>query len=145
MSMFRSNEEDGRDNMIESDDTVIGHSIKIEGDLVSNGSVVVEGEVVGSLKTEQTLRVGERARVVAEIKAKEAFVSGKVDGNVSVEGKLELAETAEVNGDIQAQTLSIAAGAVFNGRCSMTENSASANKAMSEKASGQEEGEAKAE
>jgi len=143
--MFRSNDDDGRDNLAESDDTVIGHSIKIEGDLVSNGSIVVEGEVVGSLKTEQTLRVGERAKVVAEIKAKEAFISGKVNGNVSVQGKLELSETAEVNGDIQAQTLSIAAGAVFNGRSSMTENPAETNKAQSEKAGEPDREEEKAE
>ena len=118
--MFRSNDEEGKNNLVEADDTVIGRSIKIEGDLVSNGSIVIEGEVVGSLKTEQTLRVGEKAKVVAEVKAKEAFISGKVDGNVAVLGKLELAQTAEVNGDIQAQVLTIAAGAVFNGKCSMS-------------------------
>src|SRR3989338_10210694 len=119
--MFRSNDEEAKNNSMENDDTVIGRSIKIEGDLVSNGSIVVEGEVIGSLKTEQTLRIGEKAKVIAGVKAKEAFVSGRVDGNISVQGKLELAETAEVNGDIEAQTLSIAAGAIFNGKCSMTE------------------------
>ncbi len=123
--MFRSNDEEEKD-FNEVDDTVIGHSIKIEGDLVSNGSITVEGEVVGSLKTEQVLRVGERAKIVADVKAREALVSGKVNGNVAVEGKLELAETAEVNGDISAATLSIAAGAVFNGRCSMTNQGQSA-------------------
>ncbi|MBI5076790.1 polymer-forming cytoskeletal protein [Candidatus Falkowbacteria bacterium] len=121
--MFKSNEKEESNNFHESDDTVIGRSIKIEGDLVSNGSIVIEGEVIGSLKTEQTLRVGENAKVKAEVKAKEAFISGKVDGNVSVDSKLELASTAELNGDIKAQTLSIAAGAIFNGRSTMTENS----------------------
>lgn len=119
--MFKTSEKEDSNNYHESDDTVIGRSIKIEGDLVSNGSIVIEGEVVGSLKTEQTLRVGENAKVKAEVKAKEAFVSGKIDGNVSVDGKLELASTAELNGDIKAQTLSIAAGAIFNGHCAMTE------------------------
>jgi cytoskeletal protein CcmA (bactofilin family) len=135
--MFRSNDDESKANFAENDDTVIGRSIKIEGDLVSNGSIVVEGEVVGSLKTEQTLRIGEKAKVTAGVKAKEAFVSGRVDGNISVQGKLELAETAEVNGDIEAQTLSIAAGAIFNGKCSMTEkvggNAVKANVAKAEK------------
>jgi cytoskeletal protein CcmA (bactofilin family) len=126
--MFKSSEKEEFNNFHESDDTVIGRSIKIEGDLVSNGSIVIEGEVIGSLKTEQTLRVGENAKVKAEIKAKEAFISGKVDGNVSVDGKLELASTAELNGDIKAQTLNIAAGAVFNGHCAMTEKVGLASK-----------------
>lgn len=119
--MFKSSEKEDFNNCQESADTVIGRSIKIEGDLVSNGSIVIEGEVIGSLKTEQTLRVGENAKVKAEVKAKEAFISGKVDGNVSVDEKLELASTAELNGDIKAQTLSIAAGAIFNGHSAMTE------------------------
>ena len=117
--MFKTNDEEGRE-FNEADDTVIGHSIKIEGDLVSNGSIIVEGEVNGSVATEQTLRVGEKAKVKAEVKAREAFVSGKVDGNIDVSDKLELSETAEVNGDIQASTLTIAAGADFNGKCTMT-------------------------
>lgn len=115
-----------------ADDTVIGHSIKIEGDLVSAGSIVVEGEVTGSVKTDQTLRIGEKAKVTAEVRAKEAFVSGKVNGNIIVEGKLELNESAEVNGDIQAKTVSIAAGAVFNGKCSMTETAAAQRPALEE-------------
>jgi len=117
--MFKTNDEEGRE-FNDADDTVIGHSIKIEGDLVSNGSIIVEGEVTGSVATEQVLRVGEKAKVKAEVKAREAFVSGKVDGNVNVSDKLELSETAEVNGDIQARVLTIAAGAVFNGKCTMT-------------------------
>ena len=121
--MFKNNEEDYNNNGSDvQDDTVIGQSIKIEGDLVSNGSIVVEGEVVGSLKTEQTLKIGEKAKVVANIKANDAFISGKVQGNVDIKGKLELSASAEVNGDIKASILTIAAGAVFNGSCSMTEN-----------------------
>ena len=45
--MFRSNDEEAQDNLSGVDETVIGHSIKIEGDLVSNGSIAVEGEVIG--------------------------------------------------------------------------------------------------
>lgn len=119
--MFKSNGEDYK-TMAGTDDTVIGGSIKIEGDLKSNGSIVVEGEVVGSLKTAASLRVGDRAKIVATVEAKEALISGKVQGNVVVQDKLELMSTAEINGDIQATTLIIAAGAVFNGKCTMTES-----------------------
>jgi len=103
------------------EDTVIGRSIKIEGDLVSNGSINVEGEVVGSLKTDKILRVGEQAKVVAAVKAEEAFISGCVEGNIVVRGKVELASSAVVSGDIQSSVLIIASGAVFNGRSVMNE------------------------
>lgn len=117
--MFKPNGKDDFEDVNSAEDTIIGSSIKIEGDLVSNGSIVVEGKVKGSLKTDKTLRVGERAEVTADVSAKEALISGKVDGNIVVQDKLELTETAEVNGDIKAGTLTITAGAVFNGNCSM--------------------------
>jgi len=111
------------------DETVIGHSIKIEGDLVSNGSIAVEGEVIGSIKTEQTLKIGAQAKVTAEVKAQSAIISGKVEGNIVVEDKLELNESAEVTGDITAKVVSIAAGAVFNGKCTMSNGRKSSEKA----------------
>jgi cytoskeletal protein CcmA (bactofilin family) len=121
--MFKNENEDGYNSDSSAvDDTVIGSSIKIEGDLVSNGSITVEGEVVGTLKTEKTLKIGEKAKVVADVKAQEAFVSGQIQGNVLVTDRLELSSTAEINGDIQASTLIIAAGAVFNGKSTMSEN-----------------------
>jgi len=120
--MFKNSEEGYGPETNGVEDTLIGSSIKIEGDLVSNGSINVEGEVVGSLKTEKRLRVGEKAKVVADVKAQEAFISGAVQGNIVVSGRLELSSTAKVNGDIQAASLSIAAGALFNGKSTMSEN-----------------------
>jgi len=121
--MFKTNEEDDYKNN-GAEDTIIGSAIKVEGDLVSAGNIIVEGEVSGSIKTDKDLRVGERAKITAEVTAREAFISGKVQGNVKVQNKLELSSTAEINGDIDVRTLIIAAGAVFNGKCAMSERQA---------------------
>ena len=110
-----------------SDDTVIGQSIKIEGDLASEGSIIVEGEVSGSVKTAATLRVGDKAKITAEVSAKDAFVAGQVNGNMQVAEKLELSSTATVNGDVSAKILIVESGAVLNGKCTMTRTSAVAN------------------
>jgi cytoskeletal protein CcmA (bactofilin family) len=120
--MFKSNgDEDSNDYNGGQEDTVIGSSIKIEGDLKSNGSIVVEGEVSGSIQTEQDLRIGDHAKVVADVTANNAKISGTVQGNVKIKSKLSLASSAQVNGDIEAAELEINPGAVFNGKCSMTE------------------------
>jgi cytoskeletal protein CcmA (bactofilin family) len=105
----------------QAQDTIIGSTIKIEGDLVSNGNIVVEGEVVGSLKTDRGLRVGANAKVKADVKAAQALIAGEVAGNVVIDDTLELTETARVSGDISARVISIQSGALFNGRCSMNE------------------------
>lgn len=120
--MFGSNDKEDfvpTNNGQQPEDTVIGSTIKIEGDLVSNGNIMVEGEVVGSLKTEKSLTVGQGAKVSADVKATNALISGEVSGNISVVEKIELAESAKVDGDIAAKVVVIKPGAIFNGKCSM--------------------------
>lgn len=108
-------------NQPQAEDTIIGSTIKIEGDLVSNGNILVEGEVLGTLKTEKNLTVGHGAKVNADVKASSALVSGEVNGNISVDEKIELSESANITGDIAAKILVIKPGATFNGKCTMTE------------------------
>lgn len=100
-------------------DTIIAQGVKVEGEFDSQGNVVVEGEVHGSLHTERELRVGEQARIIANVVAENAIVSGEVQGNIKVNDRLELTPTSRISGDIEAKTISIAPGAILNGRCSM--------------------------
>ena len=123
-----------RDENNQAEDTIIGSTIKIEGDLVSNGDIVVEGEVVGTLKTDRALRIGEKAKVKADVKAAEAFVAGEVIGNIEVDGKLDLTETEVIEGNIKAKVLSIQSGARFNGGCSMDVGPQVVEKAFSQEA-----------
>jgi len=100
-------------------DTVIGGSIKIEGDLASQGNIIVEGQVVGSVKTEKYLTIGTQAKVDAEVSAGEVTVSGEVNGNLNITGKTELTSSAKVNGDIKTKILKVEEGAVINGNVQM--------------------------
>jgi cytoskeletal protein CcmA (bactofilin family) len=121
--MFKTNGEEGHNEAGDGqDDTIIGSSIKIQGDLVSDGSITVEGEVNGNVKTQQNLRVGEKAKIVADVNASDAQIAGTVQGNVDIKGGLHLLPSARVDGDISASNLVVESGAVFNGKCSMTEH-----------------------
>jgi len=115
--MFKDHDNDSFSQ--QEGDTVIGGSIKIEGDLASQGNIIIEGQVVGSVKTESHLTIGQQARVDAEVQASDANVSGEVNGNMSVSGKLELAASAKVNGDIKAKILRVEEGAIINGKVEM--------------------------
>jgi cytoskeletal protein CcmA (bactofilin family) len=105
-------------------ETIIGPSVKVEGDFVSKGNVTVEGAVYGTLKTDKDLKIGSVAKISANVIAANAFVSGEVKGNVKVHGKLELSDTSKIFGDVEAKTLIMAAGAVLNGKCSMCQEAA---------------------
>lgn len=116
--MFKANDKSIDEKEIE---TIIGPSVKVEGDFVGEGNVIVEGIVSGNLRTNKNLKVGERSKILANIKATNALISGEINGNISIEGTLELTGTAKVHGDIKAKTIVIAAGAIFNGKCEMGE------------------------
>ncbi|MAG11404.1 MAG: hypothetical protein CMI52_01175 [Parcubacteria group bacterium] len=105
-------------------ETIVGPSVKVEGDFVSKGNVVIEGMVSGSVKTDKNLRVEEGACINANVKAENVRVAGEVKGNVQVKGLLELTESARVLGDVQTKTLVVAAGATLHGNCVMDEERA---------------------
>ena len=109
-----SNRENGHEP-----ETIIAASVKVEGDFASQGNVLIEGVVEGSLKTESDLRVGERARIAADVSAQNAVIAGEIRGNLTVSERLELESTARVHGDVKTKVLIVASGATINGRVSM--------------------------
>lgn len=100
-------------------ETVIAHGVRVEGEFISQGTVLVEGDVQGMLQTAGDLQVGSEAKIRADVTAKNAIVSGEIRGNVLIAGKLELTESASIIGDITAEVLSVAPGAQMNGSITM--------------------------
>lgn len=100
-------------------DTIIASLVKVEGDLSSQGNIIVEGEVHGNIKTDQHLRVGEGAKIFANVKADSAYIAGEIQGNIKVKDKLELTNTAKIIGDVETKSIVIAQGGVVHGKCIM--------------------------
>jgi cytoskeletal protein CcmA (bactofilin family) len=136
--MFQKSAMPVRDNGHEPE-TIIAASVKVEGDFASQGNVLIEGVVEGSLRTDRDLRVGERARIAADVSAANATVAGEIRGNLNVAERLELEPTAKVWGDVKTKVLVVSSGASVNGRITMGENEekpsrAAARGGLSEKA-----------
>jgi len=117
--MFQKNAMPNREAAGLEPETVIAASVKVEGDFQSQGNVLIEGVVEGSLKTERDLRVGERARIAADVSAANATVAGEVRGNLVVAERLELEPTARIHGDVRTKILVVSSGATVNGKISM--------------------------
>jgi len=100
-------------------ETTIAMGVKVEGDFTSEGDVIIEGEVTGNVKTKSHLRVGDSAKINADVSAKNAVVAGYIKGNLTVSERLELGENSVVEGDITTEVLSIAPGASVNGKLTM--------------------------
>ncbi len=114
MAMF--NREDEGTRTVE---TVIGPSVKVEGNFVGSGNVVIDGVVNGTLKTTKDLRIGDSAKVKADVEGANITVTGEVHGNIRTGGRLELGPSAKVFGNVETAILVVAQGAILNGKCVM--------------------------
>ena len=99
--------------------TVIARGVKVEGDFVSQGDVIIEGEVNGHVTTSGLLTIGTDAKLKAEISVNDAVIAGLVEGMVTVKKRLELKATAKILGDVTCETAAIEAGAILHGKCSI--------------------------
>ncbi len=96
--------------------TVIAKGVKIEGEFISQGDVVIDGEVHGVLTAAGSLTVGPEAIIKATVTAAEATIAGRVEGNLMAHKLLEIKSSAQISGDVKAETLSIEAGARLQGQ-----------------------------
>lgn len=101
-------------------ETIIGASIKVKGNFQGQGNIIIEGALEGSLKTDANLFIGDQAKVIANVEAKDAIINGNVQGNVRAKNYLAIGETARISGDIQYGEISIEKGALINGQLSAT-------------------------
>lgn len=99
--------------------SIIGAGTKIKGDIHSQGTIRLEGEVEGTVRSEDTIVVHDTGHIKADLFAGQVVISGEVHGNVSAQDRLEITSQARVFGDITAPRISIAEGVVFEGKCAM--------------------------
>lgn len=112
--MFKSDQETYKEA-----ETVIGPSVKVEGNFASDGDVVIEGQLTGTLKTSKNVRIGTAARIKADVEAANILQSGEIRGNVKCLEKLQLKSTAKIFGNVETNILSVEEGGVLNGKCQM--------------------------
>jgi cytoskeletal protein CcmA (bactofilin family) len=102
-----------------SEVTVIGQGARIEGTLVSAGSLRIDGRVTGKINADGDVVLSSQSHVEADIEAQNATVAGRFRGNIVVKNKAELAKGGRVDGNITSKVLAVSEGAVFSGQSIM--------------------------
>lgn len=97
-----------------SEETVIGEGLKIEGSVIADGFVRVNGKIAGDLRC-TSLVVSNTAQITGTVTAESIVVDGLVEGPINGE-EVVLKSNAHVTGDIHHVSLTIEKGAVFDGR-----------------------------
>ncbi|MCF8254376.1 MAG: polymer-forming cytoskeletal protein [Bacteroidia bacterium] len=101
---------------------ILNAGTKINGDLISEGDLRVDGSLKGNIEVKAKLVLGVSAQVEGNVRAINCDISGVVKGNISVSDLLTIKSTAKINGDISCSKLIIEVGAEFNGRSTMANN-----------------------
>ena len=104
----------------------IEQGVRLHGDLAATGTFRVNSTVVGKLSSDGTLILGEQAEVEGELEARIVLIGGKFNGVVRSSERVEIQPGSVVQGDIFAPCVSIAPGAIFQGRCHMPTSAAGA-------------------
>jgi len=95
----------------------IGRSVRIEGKVVSEEDLTIEGHVEGAIELgNHSLSIGPAAEIKADLLAKNITISGQVKGNVKALERIELRATGSVEGDVTAPRFLMADGAVVAGK-----------------------------
>ncbi|MEE9614682.1 MAG: polymer-forming cytoskeletal protein [Thermodesulfobacteriota bacterium] len=97
----------------------IDKGMRFNGKLDFEGTVRIDGNFKGEIKSEGTLIVGEGALVEAEINVSSAVIAGEIRGSVNGARRVELKAPGKMVGDIRTPTLIIGEGVVFDGNCVM--------------------------
>jgi cytoskeletal protein CcmA (bactofilin family) len=95
--------------------SIISASLRIVGNLVSDGDIQVDGIVDGDVHS-RSLTVSQGAAVNGGISAESVRIDGAVNGHITASNVM-LGPTARVLGDIIHAQLVIEAGAFLEGHC----------------------------
>lgn len=100
-------------------DTVVGENVRVTGKLDTSSNISINGHVKGEISSEGVVVIGKAATIEGPVSASEIRVEGTINGNIAAKEQLELESSARVSGDVKTKTLTIKAGAVFNGKSVM--------------------------
>jgi cytoskeletal protein CcmA (bactofilin family) len=109
-----------------SEVTVVGAGAKLEGTIVSAGSLRVDGHVKGNIQADGDVMLSPQSSVEADIRAENLSVAGRFHGSIVVKGRAELARGGRIDGNITAKSLVIQEGGIFNGQSIMDQQTTAA-------------------
>ena len=97
----------------------LGSGTIYNGHLNFVGSVRIDGQFTGEIKSEGTLILGKDARVEGAIQVSQLVLSGNLHGDVIVTGKTIMHKSANLTGNLTTKSLIMEEGALLQGSICM--------------------------
>ena len=97
----------------------IDQGVSLEGTLTLTGTFRIDGHVKGNIISEQTVILGENAKVEGQIEGNRVVIAGRFDGVIFARGRVEIQVKGVVTGEVHSPCMVIDPGGIFDGRCHM--------------------------
>jgi len=108
--------------------TIVGTGARLEGNVVSAGSVRIDGQVKGQINADGDVTLSPPSQVEADIRAQNVSVAGRFVGNIVVKERAQLARGGRIDGNITSKTLVVEEGGVFHGQSIMDAGTSSGSR-----------------
>jgi len=101
-------------------DTLIGQGCRVEGRVVFQGGLRVDGQIIGDVQADPAhagcLVLSAEGRIEGNVRVSAMVVGGVVLGNLHVSGRVELLAHARIIGDISYASIKMRAGCSVTGQ-----------------------------
>ena len=101
-------------------DTLIGKSVRVQGDIEFTGGLHVEGYVGGNVRASggslTAVSVSEHGHIEGSVVAAQVVLNGRINGDIMATERVVLGAKARVAGDIHYGSIEMALGAEVSGK-----------------------------
>jgi cytoskeletal protein CcmA (bactofilin family) len=99
----------------------LGEGVEMIADMSFTRGLRIDGAVKGKVQSEALLVIGPKGRVEAEVHIRRIAIHGEFRGVIHASDRVIIHGEGKVYGDIFTPCLIIEAGALFDGRCNMSD------------------------
>jgi cytoskeletal protein CcmA (bactofilin family) len=101
--------------------SVLGEGTEISGEVSFTKGLRVEGVLKGKVRSDTILVIGTSGKIEAEVNVRRISIDGEFRGTIRALERVEIHKDGKVFGEIYSPCLIIEAGALFEGRCNMSD------------------------
>ncbi|MCB9366115.1 MAG: polymer-forming cytoskeletal protein [Calditrichaeota bacterium] len=95
--------------------TLIAKDAEFQGTLKTQGSLRIDGRIVGDVVCTKSITVGPTGVIEGNVVAENVVLAGRVKGSMVAKQRIHLEATAELEGDLKSARLSVQEGAKIHG------------------------------
>jgi len=93
--------------------SIIDNDLRVEGELSSEGKLVIKGIVKGTI-TGESLIIAEEGQVYSDMEVNDVTIGGVYEGKIKAKGKVVILSSGKCTGTVTCNDLIVESGGIIN-------------------------------